>query len=260
MSLGAVLLLNLGAVLALTTALWALSVAVRDTSIVDVFWGAGFVVIAWVTWAAAGHGTPRALLLAALTTVWGLRLTLHLARRNLGKGEDFRYRAMRARQGDRWPVRSLWAVFWSQGLLMWIVALPVQAGQVDATPHALIWLDVLGAVVWLTGFLFETIGDAQLARFKADPASKGQVMDRGLWRYTRHPNYFGDACVWWGIALVAAETGIGAIGIVGAVVMTVLLVRVSGVPLLEKSMAKRRPGYADYVARTSSFIPRPPRR
>ena len=107
---------------------------------------------------------------------------------------------------------------------------------------------------------FETVGDAQLARFKADPASKGQVMDRGLWRYTRHPNYFGDTCVWWGIALVAAETGIGAIGIIGAVVMTVLLVRVSGVPMLERSMAKRRPGYTEYVARTSAFIPRPPRR
>ncbi len=138
---------------------------------------------------------------------------------------------------------------------MWIVALPVQLGQVRAEPGLGV-LAAVGIVIWLVGFAFESVGDAQLARFKADPASTGQVMDRGLWRYTRHPNYFGDACVWWGIALVAAETGIGAIGIVGAVVMTVLLVRVSGVPMLERSMAKRRPGYTEYVARTSSFIPR----
>jgi steroid 5-alpha reductase family enzyme len=261
MSLGAVLLLNLGVVLALTTALWALSVAVRDTSIVDVFWGAGFVAIAWVTWAAAGHGSPRALLLVLLTTAWGLRLTLHLARRNLGKGEDFRYRAMRARHGDRWPVRSLWAVFWSQGLLMWIVALPVQAGQVDPTAHALTWLGIaVGAAVWLTGFLFETIGDAQLARFKTDPENAGTVMDRGLWAWTRHPNYFGDCCVWWGLWLVACASGNVWWTAVGPVVMTVLLVRVSGKALLEKDMARRRPQYAAYVERTSGFIPRPPRR
>ena len=118
----------------------------------------------------------------------------------------------------------------------------------------------IGAGLWLVGLFFETVGDLQLAAFKRDSANAGTVMDRGLWRYTRHPNYFGDACVWWGIALVAAETGIGAIGLAGAVVMTVLLLRVSGVALLERSLVKRRPGYADYVARTSAFLPRPPRR
>ena len=128
------------------------------------------------------------------------------------------------------------------------------------SPRIVVAFAIAGMALWLVGVTFESVGDAQLARFKADPASAGQVMDRGLWRYTRHPNYFGDACVWWGIALVAAETGVGAIGIIGAVVMTVLLVRVSGVPMLERTMAKRRPGYTEYVARTSGFIPRPPRR
>jgi steroid 5-alpha reductase family enzyme len=260
MSLGGILLLNLGVVFVLTTGLWAVSVAVRDSSIVDIFWGAGFVVIAWVTFAVADGAEGRMLLLTVLTSIWGLRLTLHLARRNLGKGEDFRYQAMRERHGDRWPLRSLWAVFWSQGILMWIVALPVQAGQADASPDGLIWLDLLGAALWLVGFVFETVGDAQLARFKADPASRGQVMDRGLWRYTRHPNYFGDFCVWWGLYLIALATLSAWWTIIGPILMSVLLIRVSGAKLLEQGMAERRPGYADYVRRTSGFFPRPPRR
>jgi steroid 5-alpha reductase family enzyme len=143
--------------------------------------------------------------------------------------------------------------------MMWIVSLPVQLGQADDTPD-LGWIAAIGVAVWLVGLLFETVGDAQLAAFKADPANAGTVMDRGLWRYTRHPNYFGDACVWWGIALVAAETGSGAWGLIGAVLMTVLLRRVSGVTLLEKSLVKRRAGYTEYVARTSPFVPRPPKR
>jgi steroid 5-alpha reductase family enzyme len=144
--------------------------------------------------------------------------------------------------------------------MMWIVSLPVQLGQADATPDRLGVLAWLGVAVWVVGLVFETVGDAQLARFKADSANSGKVMDRGLWRYTRHPNYFGDACVWWGIALVAAETGTGAWGLIGAALMTVLLRRVSGVTLLEKSLVKRREGYNDYVARTSPFFPRPPKR
>jgi steroid 5-alpha reductase family enzyme len=142
---------------------------------------------------------------------------------------------------------------------MWIVSLPVQLGQVSNDPGLRI-LGVIGILVWALGLGFEAIGDAQLVRFKADPDNAGKVMDRGLWRYTRHPNYFGDACVWWGIALVAAETGLGAIGFIGALVMTIFLRRVSGVTLLEKSLVKKRPGYEEYVARTSPFVPRRPRR
>jgi steroid 5-alpha reductase family enzyme len=258
-SLGAVLLLNLAVVLVLMTLLWGVSVAIGDTSIVDIFWGAGFVVIAWVTFAVSDGEADRRLLLTVLTTVWGLRLALHLARRNLGHGEDARYRAMRARHGERWPRRSLWAVFWAQGLLMWIVSLPVQVGQVDATPEGLIWLDALGVAVWCVGFCFEAVGDWQLDRFKADPASRGQVMDRGLWRYTRHPNYFGDSAVWWGLFLIALSTGSAWWTVVGPTVMTILLVRVSGAGLLERTIGDRRPGYAEYIRRTSGFLPRPPR-
>jgi steroid 5-alpha reductase family enzyme len=259
-SLGGILLLNLAVVLALTTALWGVSVAVRDTSIVDIFWGTGFVGIAWVTFAFADGPAHRRLLLAVLTTVWGLRLTLHLARRNLGHGEDPRYQAMRQRHGKRWPRRSLWAVFWVQGLLMWIVALPVQAGQAYTTPADLIWLDALGTAVWLIGFLFETIGDRQLTRFKADPANAGRVMDRGLWRYTRHPNYFGDFSVWWGLFFIALATVSAWWTVIGPIVMSVLLIRVSGAALLERSMGTTRPGYEDYIRRTSGFLPRPPKR
>jgi steroid 5-alpha reductase family enzyme len=165
---------------------------------------------------------------------------------------------MRKRWGARFGLVSLGTVFLLQGVLMWVVSLPVQLGQVRQTGIGV--LSVSGAVVWAVGFLFEMIGDAQLARFKADPSQAGRVMDRGLWRYTRHPNYFGDACAWWGIALIAAETGAGAWGLVGAGVMNILLLKVSGVALLERSLVKRRDGYADYVRRTSAFFPLPPKR
>jgi steroid 5-alpha reductase family enzyme len=244
------------AVLMLLT--WLLSLVLHDASIVDPVWPLGFVLVAWVVLAVADGDRARQWLLVAMVTIWGLRLSAHLAWRKHGEPEDFRYQAMRKHWGPRFPLISLVTVFALQGVLMWVVSLPVQLGQVPESP-ALGMLAGLGVLVWVVGFAFETIGDAQLARFKSDPSSAGQVMDRGLWRYTRHPNYFGDACVWWGIALVAAESGLGAIGLIGAVVMTVLLRRVSGVPMLERSMAKRRPGYVEYVARTSPFVPRPPR-
>jgi hypothetical protein len=246
-------------IVVLMVSTWAISVAVKNASIVDIVWGLGFVLVAWGVNLTADGLDARQWVLTAMTTIWGLRLGLYLAWRNHGKGEDFRYRAMRKRWGPRFWLISLGTVFGLQGVLMWIVSLPVQLGQADSTPDlgVLAWI---GLAVWALGLFFEVVGDAQLARFKADPANAGVVMDRGLWRYTRHPNYFGDACVWWGIALVAAETGTGAWGIIGAVVMTVLLRRVSGVTLLEKSLVKRRAGYDEYVARTSPFIPRPPKR
>ncbi len=242
----------------LMVVMWLGSLALRNASIVDIVWGLGFVVVAWTVRVVADGNDARQWLITAMVTVWGLRLAGHLFWRNHGKGEDFRYRAMRRHWGDRFWLISLGTVFLLQGILMWIVSLPVQLGQADATPGVgvLAWF---GVAVWAVGLFFEVVGDAQLARFKADPASAGQVMDKGLWRYTRHPNYFGDACVWWGIALVAAETGTGAWGLTGAVVMTVLLRRVSGVTLLERSLVKRRLGYEDYVARTSPFVPRRPR-
>ncbi len=236
--------------------LWLLSLRLRDASIVDVFWGLGFVLTVWVTRLSQPGAEPRAGVVAALTTLWGARLALYLARRNLGKGEDARYVAMRRRHGARWPLRSLLQVFVLQGLLMWLISLPVQAAERARGPGALGWVDAIGVALTLTGVAFEAIGDAQLARFKADVANKGKVMDRGLWRYTRHPNYFGDFLVWWGLYALALASG-HAWTIGSPALMSFLLLRVSGVTLLEKSMRKR-PGYEEYVRRTSAFFPWPP--
>ncbi len=245
------------AVLMLTT--WVVSLIKRDASIIDPVWGFGFVVVAWVVRATVSGYDLRQWVLVTMVTLWGLRLSIYLGWRNWGTPEDFRYQAMRRHWGERFWWVSLFTVFALQGVLMWIVSLPVQLGQVSNDPGLRI-LGVIGILVWALGLGFEAIGDAQLVRFKANPDNAGKVMDRGLWRYTRHPNYFGDACVWWGIALVAAETGLGAIGFIGALVMTIFLRRVSGVTLLEKSLVKKRPGYEEYVARTSPFVPRRPRR
>jgi len=184
---------------------------------------------------------------------------LHIARRNWGKGEDFRYQGFRARWGGRFWWVSLFTVFLLQAVLLFAVSLPIQAAGAGETPASLGVFDWLGAGLWLLGFAFETVGDAQLARFKADPASRGRVMDRGLWRYTRHPNYFGDAVLWWGIGLIALAVPWGWLALVGPGLMTFLLVRVSGVAMLEKTIAERRPGYAEYVRRTSGFVPLPPK-
>lgn len=246
------------AIAVLMVGTWVVSVIVQNASIVDIVWGFGFVLVAWVVRLTVEGDDARQWLLTAMVTVWGLRLAVYLFWRNHGKGEDYRYRAMRKRWGPRFWLISLGTVFALQGVLMWVVSLPVQLGQADPTP-GLGPVAVIGVLVYLIGLFFEVVGDAQLARFKADPANAGKVMDQGLWRYTRHPNYFGDACVWWGIAIVAAETGSGAWGLLGAVVMTVLLRRVSGVTLLEKSLTKRREGYTEYVARTSPFVPRLPK-
>ncbi len=259
MSTAGLLAAEAGLVLALVTVLWAASVALKDTSIVDIFWGSGFVIAAWAAYVLGDGSADRRLLLALLVTVWGLRLTAYLARRNQGKGEDYRYAAMRRRHGKRWPLHSLVVVFWLQGTLMWVVSLPVQVAMNDPTPAGLGALDWIGTAVWVVGFAFEAVGDQQLARFKDDPANRGRVMDRGLWRYTRHPNYFGDFCVWWGIWLVALAAGSAWWTAVGPVAMSILLIRVSGAALLERSLTKRRDGYADYVARTSAFFPWPPR-
>ena len=252
--MGHVLLVDAAVVGASMFALWLVSLPLRDASIVDPFWGFGFVLVAW-TAALVRPGGDGRWLLVALVTIWGLRLSLHLARRNLGHGEDFRYRAMRARF-PVFPLTSLLIVFGLQGVLLWVVSLPVQLAHDDGP----ILLVILGTGVWAVGLAFESFGDAQLARFRADPANRGHVLETGLWRYTRHPNYFGDFCVWWGLYLVAAGVGAPWWTIVGPIVMSVLLRRVSGVTLLEQSLARSKPGYAAYAARTSAFFPRPPRR
>ena len=259
MDFGSVMVASAGAIAALMLAAWLVSLALRDASIVDIVWGLGFVVVAWVSFAVADGSDARRGLVVTLVTLWGLRLAIHLARRNIGKGEDYRYQAMRRRHGSRFPLVSLYLVFGLQGLLMWIVSLPVQAAQVPDSPSGLVALDFAGIALWCVGMFFETVGDLQLARFKSDPANGGKVMDRGLWRYSRHPNYFGDFCVWWGLYLIALATGDAWWSVAGPLVMSVLLLRVSGVTLLERHLKRARPGYEDYARRTSEFFPMPPR-
>jgi steroid 5-alpha reductase family enzyme len=245
--------------LAAMTALWGVSIARRDAGIVDVWWGPGFVLLGACAMGLGGFGEPaRRALAFGCVALWGLRLGAYLAWRNHGKDEDPRYQAMRRHWGERFPWVSLFTVFWLQGVLMWFVSLPLQAVAVSSG-GPLGASDALGALLVAIGLFFEGTGDLQLARFRADPANAGRVLDRGLWRYTRHPNYFGDCCVWWGLWTIAAATPVGAWTVLSPAAMTFLLLRVSGVALLERSIGRRRPGYAEYAARTSAFFPWPPR-
>ncbi len=236
---------------------WLISLARRDAGVADIAWGLVFAGIAWASYL-SGEGSGVMLLAACLVTVWGLRLAVHVGRRNLGHDEDRRYRKMREKRPGTFWIWSLFGVFLLQGAIALIVALPVQSlGAQDPSSIGLVsWI---GVVLFAIGFFFEAVGDAQLAAFTRRPDSGGQVMDRGLWRYSRHPNYFGDATEWWGIWLIAVGSGAAWRTVVGPIVMTFFLLRVSGVTLLEKDMSSRRPGYAEYVDRTSAFIPLPPK-
>jgi steroid 5-alpha reductase family enzyme len=240
--------------------LWLASLALRDSSIVDSFWGVGFVAIMLsVAAAVPGSIAPRTWLLGGLVSAWGLRLSHYIFWRNRGKGEDYRYRKWREEAGAAWWWQSFFKVFLLQGVVMWIVAAPVVAA-VGVTPQRpLNWIDGVGVAVWLLGFVFEAAGDWQLSRFKRDAANKGRLFTGGVWRYTRHPNYFGDAAVWWGHFLVAAASGAWWT-VFSPALMTFLLVRVSGVAMLEPAMRDSKPGYREYIETTSAFFPLPPRR
>lgn len=254
---------NLGwaAAASLAVMLVTFAIAVRRGlhRIVDVAWGVAFTAVAVASCAAsAGEGDPgRRYLVTALTALWGLRLAGHIARRGHGHGEDPRYDQLLGKARGSRNVYALRMVYLLQGALVWLVSLPVQAAQYVAGPMTA--FAGAGTALVALGVCFEAVGDAQLARFKADPASKGRIMDQGLWRYTRHPNYFGDFCVWWGLWLIACDSaGAAALTVVSPLVMSWLLIWGSGKRLLERHMAQR-PGYAQYAARTSGFFPRPPR-
>jgi steroid 5-alpha reductase family enzyme len=247
------------AVAALMVSTWALSLVGRDASIVDIAWGLGFVVVAWLAFVLGDGPTERGLLVAALTTIWGLRLAAHMLSLRLGQGEDFRYREMRARYGRRFPAVSLFSVYLLQGLGMWVVSLPVQAAAALPGPSGLTALDLVGLAVWVGGMVFEVGGDRQLARFRADPSNRGKVMDRGLWRYTRHPNYFGDFCVWWGIFLIAIAADGAWWTVAGPLTMTLIFTKLFGMPLMERHLGSTKPGYKEYARRTSAFFPCPPK-
>ena len=246
-------------IVAIMVATWLLSLAIKNASIVDIVWGLGFAVTSWVLALTIDGDSTRQALLAFMVGLWGVRLGSYLAKRNLGHGEDWRYKAMRKKKGKNFGIISLVTVFGLQGALMWTVSLPVIIGNADDSP-GVGPIAVMGILLWIVGLTFEAVGDYQLAKFKKDPANATKVMDKGLWSLTRHPNYFGDALLWWGIGIVGAETGTGIFGFIGPVVMTFFLLKISGVPMLERSLSRRREGYADYVARTSGFIPRPPKK
>jgi steroid 5-alpha reductase family enzyme len=236
---------------------WVVSVVQRNVTIVDTLWSLLFLLAAW-RYSATTPGTgPRETLLLVMVALWSARLAIYLGWRNLGHAEDRRYAAIRRRNEPGFTWKSVYLVFGLQAVLAWVISLPLLGATLGADV-ALGLLDYAGVFLWLVGLAFETIGDWQLARFKADPANAERVMDRGLWRYTRHPNYFGDCCVWWGFYLVALGAGAWW-SIVGPLIMTALLLRYSGVALLEKNIGKRRPAYADYVKRTNAFLPGLPR-
>jgi steroid 5-alpha reductase family enzyme len=251
-------LAGLAAALGLALLIWLASLVRRDVSLVDRFWS---LLIAAAATAFASvlppHGDPRFTVMAVVLGLWAIRLAAYVTWRNWGHGEDRRYQAIRARNEPGFALKSVYLIFVLQGVLAWLVATPVLA----ALAHPVSWIafDAIGAAIGLFGVAFEAIGDQQLASFKADPAHRGKVMDRGVWRYTRHPNYFGECCVWWGLFLMALPAG-GWWSIVSPLLMTGLLLKVSGVALLEKDIGERRPEYRDYIRRTNAFFPGPPKK
>jgi steroid 5-alpha reductase family enzyme len=235
---------------------WLFSVVRQNVTIVDSLWALFFLLAALTTAALTPQPAPRATLIIVLVAIWTTRLSGYLTWRNWGEPEDHRYQEIRRRNEPGFTFKSLYLVFALQAVLAWIIAAPLAAGISGTAPLGL--LDVAGITLWVFGFLFETIGDWQLARFKVNPENKGKVMDRGLWRYTRHPNYFGEACLWWGYWLIAVSAG-GWWTVFAPLLMSLLLLKVSGVALLEKDIGARRPGYRDYIARTNAFFPGPRR-
>lgn len=246
-------------IMSLMTTLWLVSVWLKNASIVDPFWSVGFMMACVYYYIQADGYAPRQTIVLGLTLVWGLRLFGYLFWRNWGKGEDFRYQEFRRRYGaERYWWVSFFQVFLLQGVLAWLISAPLWGAQVNNT-NGLNLFDYLGIGVWIVGFVFEAGGDWQLAQFKKKPDSKGKLLTTGLWRYTRHPNYFGDAAVWWGFGLLSIAGG-SYLPVLGSILMTLLIIKVSGVAMLEKSLAKTKPGYEEYIRRTSAFIPWPPKK
>jgi len=241
-------------ILSLMTTLWIVSVVIKNVSIVDMFWGLGFVMVNTFYFFNTDT-TPAKIVMLLLVAIWGLRLSIYLAWRNVGKPEDFRYQEFRKKYGEKkyWWV-SYFQTFLLQSILMWIISMPLLGVNLYSTSQHLNFTDYMGMFVWTVGFMFEAGGDFQLARFKKNKLNKGKVLNNGLWHYTRHPNYFGDSAVWWGFGLMVISTG-SYWFVAGSIIMTLLIVKVSGVVLLEKSLNNQKPEYKDYILKTSSFIP-----
>jgi len=246
---------NLVAVAGFMSAGWLISLLLKNAAIADALWGLGFVLVAWLTFFLADGFFPRKLLLALLVTIWGLRLFIHIAARSRGKGEDPRYAAWRAQYGQRFWLVSFYKVFLIQALFLWVISIGVQYGQAAETPARLTWLDAAGLALWLAGIITESVADYQLKRFLETPENRGRVMDRGLWRYSRHPNYFGESLVWWGIFVIVVSAPWGFLTIVSPLVITYTLLRLTGVTLMEQTEFSDNPEYQAYIRRTSAFVP-----
>lgn len=255
MSFFEIYLAALAAILVMMTTLWIISVFVKNVSIVDLFWGFGFVVSAIVYFVLTDGNETRKIVLLSLVTIWGLRLSIYLAWRNLGKGEDFRYAQFRKNYGEyRYWWISFFQTFLLQGVLMWLISAPLLGAMYYTQNSNLGILDFIGIAFWIIGISFEAGGDFQLAKFKSNPENKGKVLNTGFWRYTRHPNYFGDSAVWWGYGLICLAAG-SYIPVLGSILMTALIIKVSGVALLEKSLKDTKPQYREYIEKTSAFLP-----
>jgi steroid 5-alpha reductase family enzyme len=249
------LLLGLATIVILFTILWAVSLRLENSSVADVAWGPGILAVG-LTYYFTSDGVPiRAQLTLALLLIWAARLAVHLGMRMRLRGEDFRYVKWRDEYEGSWWIVSYFKVFLLQAVVGWIISLPIYFAIVSLAPASLTVLDYAGIVVFACGLAFESVGDEQLRRFRDNRANRGKVLDTGLWRYTRHPNYFGEALVWWGFCLIALATG-GIPALLGPVVLTYLLIYVSGVALLESTLIEKK-GYAQYVGRTPAFLPLP---
>ncbi len=250
-------LIGLVVVILVAVASWVVSVIRRDVSIVDSMWSLMFLSAAMAYAMNLQAPGPRLELVLLLVTIWALRLFIYITWRNWGAQEDRRYQAIRTNNEPHFVLKSLYSVFGLQALIAWIISLPLLVAI--ASPVGFGYLDLVGVLLWTLGMIFEAGGDYQLIKFRSDPQNHNRVMDRGLWRYTRHPNYFGDACIWWGFGLLGVAAGVWWV-LLSPVLMTFLLLKVSGVSLLEQDIGERRPAYADYIARTNAFLPGPPRR
>ena len=242
-------------IMILMTLLWLISIIIKNVSIVDLFWGFGFVLTAGYYFLKTDGPGIRKIILMVLVTIWGLRLSVYLAWRNLGKGEDFRYKQFRKNYGGKryWWI-SFFQTFLLQGVLMWMISAPLLGAQFYGHDKPIALFDIIGIILWIIGISFEAGGDYQLARFRSDPLNKGKVLDKGFWRYTRHPNYFGDSSVWWGYGFICIAAG-SYLPAIGSLIMTALIIKVSGVALLEKSLKEQKPQYKEYIDKTSAFLP-----
>lgn len=239
----------------LVTLLWLLSTIIKDVSIVDLFWGLGFVIVNALYFYNSGNFYTRKIVLFVLVSLWGLRLSIYLAWRNIGKGEDYRYRDFRESYGiNRYWWVSFFQTFLLQGALIMFVSLPLLGTNIHTDSNGLIWLDYIGIVLFIIGFTFEAGGDFQLAKFKSNPNNKGKVLKTGFWKYTRHPNYFGDVTVWWSFAFFSLASG-SYWPVIGSIGMTLLIIKVSGVAILEKKLNNTKPEYREYIQKTNSFFP-----